>query len=264
MYIRPFAGALVLLMWAIAGTVHAASLSAGFAPGSVWVSQSSPAAGTTVKLYTVIYDGGSTAIEGSVSFLVDGVVIGSTPFSLEPGGSAIESVPWQAVEGAHTVSAKITSIVDKKTKTALTLEHTDTSTLPVTVGPEAPKPVALEALNTAQVTVASSTPFVAQAIAQTTAFTEGMRTAGLTYLSSLARASSTANTTRTGSVLGAQTEGPETASSTEPSSWSRTAAQTLLPLFAYPALFYPVFVGLLGLGFWLLIKRLKNPSAKRR
>ncbi len=226
------------------------------------VSIESPAAGTTVKLYTVIYDGGNTAIEGSVSFLIDGTVVGSTPFSLEPGGSAIESVSWQAVEGAHTVSAKITSIVDKKTKTALALERTDTATLPVTVGPEAPKPVAIEALNTAQVTVASSSPFVAEAVAQTAAFTEGIRTAGLSYLSSLAHASGTASTSRSGSVLGAETEVPDTASST--TSWTRTAAQSLMPLFAYPALFYPVAVGLLCLAFWILMKRLRNPSAKRR
>lgn len=264
MSIRTLLGAFICLGGFLPMGVHAAGLSAGFAPGTVWVSQTNPAAGSTVKLYTVMYDGGSTAIEGSVSFLVDGTVVGSTPFSLEPGSSAIESVSWQATEGAHVVSAKITSIVDKKTKAALALEHTDTSTLSVTVGPAAAKPAALEALNSAQVTVASSSPFIQQAVTQTTSLTEGIRTAGLSYLTSLASATSTATTTRGGSVLGAQTHVSDDPTQASTLSWTQKAANALIPLFKYPALFYPLFVGVLCLLFWMLLKRLRNPATKRR
>lgn len=264
MYIRTLLGAFICLGGFLPIATHASALPAGFAPGTVWVSQTNPAAGSTVKLYTVMYDGGSTAIEGSVSFLVDGAIVGSTPFSLEPGSSAIESVSWQATEGAHVVSAKITSIVDKKTKAALSLEHTDTSTLSVTVGPAAPKPVALEALNSAQVTVASSSPFIQQAVTKTTTLTEGIRAAGLSYLTSLASATSTATTSRSGSVLGAQTHMSDDATQAPTPSWTQKAANTLIPLFKYPALFYPLFVGVLCLLCWMLLKRLRNPATKRR
>ncbi len=248
--------------------VHSAlaAVPAGFAPGPVWLSQNAPLSGNTVRIYTVVYDGSTTAIEGSVTFKIDGTSVGSSPFSLEPGESAIESVSWTATEGIHQVSAEITSAIDKKTKEAATIEHTTTTILSVTVGPEAPKAPALEAIDTAQSAVASSTPVVAGVVAATTATTESIRKAGETYLANLAGEApvkTIATTTKPkGSVLGAATEVPEEATPPSETGIMQKVAKVLLPLFRYPALFYPVFLFLILFLFWLIGKRLRNPKKR--
>ena len=247
--------------------VHAV-VPAGFAPGPVWLSQNAPLSGSTVRIYTVVYDGSSVALEGSVTFSVDGTSIGSSPFSLEPGESAIESYSWIATEGVHQVSADITSAIDKKTKEPITIERATTSVLSVTVGPQAPKPAALEAIDTAQSTVASSTPAVTGIIAGTTATTESIRKAGESYLATLAgepavRDTATASKPST-SVLGADIEVPEeevfVPTETGP---MQKVAKVLLPLFRYPALFYPVFLLLILFVFWLIVQRLRRPRKRR-
>lgn len=252
------------MFWA--STAYAASLTAGFAPGPVWISHSAPASGSTVRIYTVVYDGSDTALEGSVSFLIDGAVVGSTPFSLNPGESAIESVSWTATEGSHTVQAKITSAVDKKSKIATEISLATTSTLSIVVGPAAPKAAAAEALDTAQSAVVSSTPIVAQAIEQTKTATESIRKAGEAALVSLAGISTTSTTSaQSGSVLGAEIEVAEEPTATPPeATLVQKVARVLLPLFQYPALFYPVFLGVLLFALWLLARRLRSPNSRKR
>ena len=239
---------------------HANEMPAGFAPGQVWLSDSSPVAGSLVRIFTVVYDGSPTAIEGSVSFKVDGVSIGSAPFSLNAGESAIESVTWTATEGSHIVSAEITSAIDKRTKMVARISQATSSTQTFSVGPVPPKTAAVEALDSAHVAVASSSPIVASVVAATTATTESIRKAGEAYLSNLAGETTRASSTKpTGSVLGAETEATD---SIEETSYVQKAAQTVLPVFRYPALFYPVFAFLILFLLWVLAKRLRNP--KRR
>lgn len=243
------------------------SVPAGFAPGPVWLSQQAPAAGASVRIYTVVYDGSASAIEGSVSFKIDGTTVGSTPFSLDAGESAIESTVWTAIEGAHTVSAEITSAVDKKTKVSVQIGSTTTTTLAVSVTPPPPKSAALEAVDTAQSAVTSGTPIVQNAVAQTVAVTESIRTAGESYLTSLAGSQSTASSSpkKGGSVLGAQTERTDDSATTDTApGYTAKIASALLPLFTYPALFYPVFLFLILLLLWILARKLRNPTSKKR
>lgn len=245
-----------------------AAVPAGFAPGPVWLSESAPHSGSIVRIYTVVHDGSSTALEGSVTFKIDGTAIGSSPFSLEPGESAIKSYSWTATEGTHQVSAEITSATDKRTKEATIIERSTTTILSVAVGPEAPKPAALEAIDTAGSAIASSTPVVAGILAGTTATTESIRKAGESYLAALAGEPIKADTAtspkpRT-SVLGAEIEVPEEEVfvPTE-TGLLQKIANVLLPLFRYPALFYPVFLFLILFIFWLVIKHLRSPKKRR-
>lgn len=239
---------------------HASEISAGFAPGPVWLSENSPTAGTLVRIYTVVYDGSPSAIEGSVSFKIDGTSIGAVPFSLNAGESSIESVPWTASEGEHNVSAEITSVIDKKTKITAQLREASTTLHTFHVKPAPPKTAAVEALNTAHLAVASSSPVIANVIAATTATTESIRKAGETYLASLAGENVLTSTAEEkGSVLGTETEVSE---STPEAGYVQKTAHTVLPIFRYPALFYPVFAFIILLIFWIAGKRLRNP--KRR
>ena len=256
---------LISSIFLIAGAHLAqAAVPAGFAPGPVWLSQSAPLSGSLVRIYTVVHDGSSTALEGSVTFKIDGAAIGSSPFSLEPGESAIKSYSWTATEGTHQVSAEITSATDKRTKETTIIERSTTTILSVAVGPEAPKPAALEAVDTAQSVVASSTPVVAGIVAGATATTESIRKAGESYLASLAGEAATASSKPKNSVLGAETEAPkEEAFTPIEESWTQKVAKAVLPLFRYPALFYPVFLSLILFAFWLVIKHLRNPKKRR-
>ena len=250
-------------------TAHAAALTAGFAPGALWLSQSAPVAGSSVRLYAVTYNAGTTAIEGSVTFTVDGEPIGSSPFSLEPGESEIESLSWTPTEGAHQISAEIRSVIDKKSKESATVANTTTAAVSVVVAPEPPKPAALEAVDSAQSIAASSTPIISAVVAATTGTTESIRKAGEDYLATLAGESSlsTASTTpsRPGSVLGAATEVPEeeVATSTPTGGYMQSIAKALLPIFRYPALFYPIFLFILLFVLWVVAKRLRNPKKRR-
>ena len=251
----------ILLM---SGGVQAASnsISAGFAPGPVWLSQSSPTGGTTVRLYTVVYNSSQTPLEGSVTFTIDNASAGTTPFSLDAGESAIESITWTAMEGTHMVSATITSAIDKKTKTTTAIDQSATPAVSVTVTAPLPPPVALEALGTAQTVVASSSPIIASVVAATTATTESLRTAGESYLSQLAGEHKVASTTKSkGSVFGASIEAPSEASPA-PDTLSQKIAKIILPVFRYPAIFYPVFLFLVLFIGWVIARRLRNPKKR--
>ncbi len=269
--VKAFAALVVIPMIFLGAPLQAlgAALPAGFAPGSVWLSDHTPAAGSTVRIFTVIYDSSSTAIEGSVSFKIDGESVGSSPFSLEPGESSIESVTWVALEGNRSVSVEIVSAIDKKTKQAVSVANTSASPLSVSVGAPLPKPPALEAIDSAQTVVASSSPIVATVVAGATSATESIRKAGESYLESIigvSGATTTASTTKPrGSVLGAETEiKEEVASSTDPNpdGYLQKIAKVLLPVFKYPALFYPLFLFIILFVLWIVAKRLRNPKRK--
>lgn len=259
-------GALLIPTLFCAGVIHAqeAAIPAGFAPSSVWLSSTEAVSGEALRIYTVVYNSSEGALEGSVSFLVDGAEIGTAPFTLSAGTGSLVSVTWTPEEGAHTVSAKISSSLDTKTKTARTLSSTASNQLQVTVSPPPPKPVALQTIDTVSDIAASSTPVIASAVAQVTSATEALRTAGESYLTALAASASaveSATSSRKGSVLGAETVAPDTLE-TPKKTLTQTIAGYLLPIFATPALFYLVFIGLLLFLFFLLIRKLRNP--KRR
>lgn len=241
------------------------TIPAGFAPTSVWLSRNALVSGTDVRLYTVVYNSSESALEGSVSFLIDGAEVGTAPFTLSSGDSKILSTVWTASEGTHSVSAKISSSLDSKTKESRSLSSSASASLSVTVIPPPPKPAALQTIDTVSTIAASSTPVIASAVAQVTAATEALRTAGESYLTALSAPASTGTqsptSSRTGSVLGAETVVPDTVE-TPKKTLTQTIAGYLLPIFSTPALFYLVFIGLLLFLFFLLIRKLRNPRRR--
>lgn len=242
---------LLLILVSIAQSAQAADtdVPAGFAPGPVWLSQSTPTAGNSVRLYTVVYNSSPTAIEGSVTFMVDGSALGSVPFSLDAGESAIKSVTWTAQEGTHEFSAHISGVIERSTKVTATVERAVTIPLSITILPAPPKPVALEAIDSAEAVVASSTPVIASMVSATTATTESLRKAGESYLTSLANAASSTIPTSTSTPV-VKTD------------FTQKAAIFALPLFRYPALFYPFFLFLILLVLWIIAKKLRNPKKR--
>jgi len=251
----------------IAVAAQEVSIPAGFAPSSVWLSRTNLVAESSVRIYTVVYNSSESSLEGSVSFLIDTKELSTSPFVLVPGDSKIVSTTWTPSEGTHTVSAKIISSLDQKTKESRTLASTVSSSLSVTVAPLPPKPVALQTLDTASDIVASSTPLIASAVANVASATETLRKAGESYLTELSASgtsdanSASAESSRKGSVLGAETLSPEGNAPTKKTVVQKIAG-FLLPVFATPALFYLAFIGLLLLLFFLLIRKLRNPRRR--
>lgn len=259
---------LVSVLFVTPLTTNAADpLPAGFAPSSLWLSQSAPVAGSGVRLYAVVYNSTSEALEGSLTFQVDDASVGAVPFSLEAGESSIKSLLWTPTEGTHKISAIITSTIDKKTKETRSVKETATAVVSVTVAPEPPKPPIAEAMDSAQTIASTSSPIVSTIISATTGATESIRKAGEDYLAILAgeKSATASSSQKSGSVLGAATETPEeeTASSTASFGYAKSIAKALLPIFRSPGLFYLVFISLILAVFWLIMRRLRNPRRRK-
>lgn len=103
---------------------------AGFVPTNIWYSQESFFAGDKVRIYTVIFNGSTEDLVGTVEFLSNGVSVGTTDFSLAGGGRARDVwVDWTAEEGKHVIAARIAevSVVGKNGKKRLiTLANAET------------------------------------------------------------------------------------------------------------------------------------------
>ena len=262
----------LILMLLIASPVKVAAadtLPAGFAPGPLWLSAGEITAGDSVQIYTVVYDSSTQAIEGAVTFLVDGTPIGSAPFELDPGRTSIESMLWKATEGTHSIEARVDTVIDQDSKQAQTLTRATTGTISVVVSPPkvtapAAEPIILASTSSSIAAVvtslASSSPLVGSVTSSVGAFTESIRASGEAFLLSKTNVERSPSGAE-GVVLGASTETGEAsegkAQATEPSIIER-AAKALLPLFAYPAIFYPILFLILIVLFVLIARRLRN------
>jgi hypothetical protein len=240
------------------------TLPAGFAPGPVWVSKHAPVSGEKVFLYAAIYNASETPIEGSITFSVDGTSVGSVPFALDDGETSIKSVSWTATEGSHTVDAVVGTAIEKQSKQATSVRSHTTGEVTISVAPPAPQSVAVEHIDSASAAVstvlASSSPIVASIANTVISATESIRTTGETLLT---KASTEARApTNKGQVLSAEIEHADTTSAKN--GLKATIARTLLPIFTYPALFYPLFFLILLVAFWAVAKRLRSPKRRGR
>ncbi|MDE2078805.1 MAG: hypothetical protein KGI73_00280 [Patescibacteria group bacterium] len=242
----------------------ATALPAGFAPGTLWLSKTNLVSGDTATLYTVVYDSSQTPIDGEVSFTADGKALGTAHFSLTAGESAIASVPWNAVEGTHTLGAVVEHVVDHGTNAALSVSNGTAGSISVTVAAAPPPPVAVQYLaGVAAATGAAAeaaTPFAEQVANAVTSAAEAVRQSGITALSNdLAQ---NANQNQNGIVLGTSTEnmaamvGATSPGATGGSSMFQTfyhmLETVLLYIFESPFLF-TIFAIVICLGtLWLL------------
>lgn len=80
---------------------------AGFAPGNIWFSQNDFAPGDTVKVYTILWNGGKETITGEVVFYDNADVIARVAFSLSSLGTKIASADWKISDGYHKVYAVV-------------------------------------------------------------------------------------------------------------------------------------------------------------
>lgn len=255
-----------------ASYTHAANeISAGFAPGQVWLSRSAPIEGETVEIYTVIYDASGSALEGSVTFLVDGESVGASPFTLRGGKTEIRSIRWQAIAGEHAFAARVDSAIYADSKQSAPLLHQTTGTTTVSVAKREQSTEEEEGIrsertsvrgtSTSIVTTITQTPIVGTALGTVIDATESIRTAGESLVQSYIRTTtSSTSASSTGEVLGTSTERVEDES---PSLGSR-AASVALPAFRTPSLFYPIAILLILFGLWIIARQVRNPRKRRR
>lgn len=131
---RALLPALLAISLPFVAFASAASIPAGFAPSSIFASETDIAAGDTISLFTVLYNSSPDDVSGDVVFTVDGEEVGSKQFSLSAGQTATESVSWTATEGSHTASAKLANTVSSSGMGTPFL-NADAGTITLTVTP---------------------------------------------------------------------------------------------------------------------------------
>ena len=269
----PILLALILALFPLGAfaATPASTLPAGFAEGPLWLSTTTPREGVPLQIFLALYNASAVPLSGTVSVLVDGAEVGTLPLSLAAGAAEAASVPWTPKAGTHSISASIASS-DGSGAGALGSASAAAVSVSISEAPKTPSPVAADpkpsiadqadALGTKLTEkMASTSPALASAV---NAFTGAAEKARLVGASALAGAAGAA---LPGEVLGAETESEEMASTTasadaDPGLLGK-AAGLLLPLFASPAIFYPLFFLLLVLLVRGFMKKLQNPGARR-
>lgn len=235
------------------GTFALQNVSAGFAPGSLWLSKTVAAADETLKIYTVIYDSATSSIEGDVEFAIDGKSLGSSHFKLAPGETQIVSYPWTAAAGTHSFTASLRNIADTGGIA------TETNTVSIVVA-DAPPTALSQAVTAATNIFTSSSPAVRDIASSGYAAAEDMRTKGADWLTSALYsdqkpASSTpqqAEGATAGKVLAAEVYRPQTTSTQRPGMFGpikRAVLATLLFVFSSRWLFYSAVLAVLYVLF---------------
>lgn len=102
-----------------------AALNAGVVEG-VWFSTPTPSEGESVRIFTAIQNQSDQTITGSVSFLVNSEIVGSTDFFVTKNNVVPVSVEYVFTGGNHDVSAYITSVKEQSV-TYTTLSDTSVS-----------------------------------------------------------------------------------------------------------------------------------------
>ena len=85
---------------------------AGFVPSNIWYSKTPFFAEEKIRVYTIIFNGSSYDLEGTVEFLDEAndspKVIGKSDFSISGGGRVRDIwIDWKASEGKHIITARI-------------------------------------------------------------------------------------------------------------------------------------------------------------
>lgn len=104
---------------------------AGFLPSNIWYSKNPFFSGDSVRIYSIIFNGSSEDLVGTVEFFDNELLIGKTDFSLASGGRVRDVwVDWTAKNGKHVITARLASVytvgVGGK-KHAIVLENIETA-----------------------------------------------------------------------------------------------------------------------------------------
>jgi hypothetical protein len=197
--------------------------SAGFATAPIWLSSAAPVEGDALKIFAVVNNASGAAIVGDVSFLVDGVVVGSVAkVSLAKGAAQLVSTGWKATKDTHALTASFDAPSGSNTA----------GPVQVSVAPAPPAPAVVQALTAAVGLSGDAISGVRQAV-------EDFRQSGINYFAGRA-----ATTPDDGSVLG--TSNVRLSTDAEPAAY--TAAGSSLfnrlgsLLFENPMYFYPALL----------------------
>lgn len=103
---------LLSIAWAF--PVHAEDQlikNAGFVQGNIWYSKTPFFAGDKIRIYTIVFNGSTQDLTGSVEFLDNGIPIGESQFAISGGGRVRDMwVDWIAKDGKHTITARIAEV----------------------------------------------------------------------------------------------------------------------------------------------------------
>ena len=104
---------------------------AGFVPSNIWYSREPFFSGENIRIYTVIFNGSSEDLVGTVEFLDNQTLIGKADFSLARGGRIRDVwVDWVVKDGKHTITARLSGVQAIDTggkKRPIVLENTETA-----------------------------------------------------------------------------------------------------------------------------------------
>lgn len=81
----------------------------GFIPGQIWYSKSPLVEGETVKIYTALFNGGTSSLTAKVEFYDKNVLLGARDVVVPSMRVGDVSVSWKVTAGDHLISAKIIS-----------------------------------------------------------------------------------------------------------------------------------------------------------
>jgi hypothetical protein len=100
----------ILIYLTFTGTLYASEFTTtGFIPGQIWYSTDPLVLGSTVKVYTAVWNNTSTPLSTNVEFY-DGKVLLGTKYIVVPSLQLKEaSISWKVTAGDHAISAKIIS-----------------------------------------------------------------------------------------------------------------------------------------------------------
>ena len=257
-----------LALFSLAFPALALAASAGFAPGTLWLSSDTARSGDTVKLYTVVYDSTPSPLEGDVAFSIDGSSLGSAHFKLAAGETQIVSLPWTATEGSHSFTASLAHVSGVDAITTAT-----SNSVSIEVSKPAPS-VAEQYLSQANTAIGSTSPALASALSSVASTTENWRAKGTDFLSkalytdqaSTTSLKSAASSTAKGAVLGAETyRTPAAAASGNAGGFIAQAKHLLLTvllwIFRSAYLFYPFFALLFFILLYIAKRTLSRPGS---
>lgn len=135
-----FAFFVFAFLFSIQSVACAATPNVGMIDQPIWFSQDPLVEGDTVSIYTIVYNGESKTLAGTVEFYDSKTLLGSRPFSISAKTTKDVSVTWKVTAGSHSIYARIvnpTFVDSHKNSTPATGADTETKSVSVTVSKKA-------------------------------------------------------------------------------------------------------------------------------
>ncbi|MBX4191897.1 Ig-like domain-containing protein [Candidatus Parcubacteria bacterium] len=239
---------------------------AGFAKGSLFLSQPSVIEGETVFIHAVVSNDTNLQVDADVVFKEDDKKIGSSPVTLTPGEAATVSLSWKPEAGAHHITAEFTS----KAGTIIETQSANFTIAAKLVDDSSndPQPAAQDVQTSydIQKLISSFSPTTAEILKPAFTFIDSARAKGASALDSqIAGAKEKVDKTpKPGIVAGSDTG--DKGSSMENTFWF--VLYTLYLYFltivrwllANAAIFYPLVVLIFFYLAWKGLNRIRRPS----